>query len=179
MTSSLLDTLRWQFGLTWKLAEWHLPALTDEACLWEPGPGSWTVRRAADGQWRPDWAVPEPDPAPPVTIGWLTWHMTWWWSGVLAALHDETPPARSDVLWPGGADAVRRRLETLSAEWASALSGLDDADLDRPIAYPWPEPRPLSLALAWANSELMKNVAEIGFVRDLFEAFRRKNAGHG
>jgi hypothetical protein len=43
-------------------------------------------------------------------------------------------------------------------------------DLARPLAYPWPEPRPLRLALAWANAELMKNVAEIGCVRHLFEA---------
>lgn len=173
MTSSQLQTLSWQFRLTWKLAsEVHLPALTDEACLWEPAPGSWNVRHSADGLWRPDWVVPEPDPAPTVTIGWLTGHIVWWWSGLLAAIHDETPAAHDEVYWPGSAAAVRHRLETLATAWSEQLSELDDCDLDRPFAYPWQEPRPLRLALAWANSELMKNVAEIGYARHLFEASR-------
>ncbi len=55
--STQLQTLQWQFRLTWRLAaEWNLRGLTDEACLWEPMPGSWTVRQAPDGSWRPDWA---------------------------------------------------------------------------------------------------------------------------
>lgn len=172
IASSQLQTLRWQFGLTWRLAGVHLPALTDAACLWEPAPGSWTVRQSADGEWRPDWVEPEPDPAPPVTIGWLTWHLTWWWSGLQAAVRNETPAAHDKVAWPGSADAVVQRLETLSAEWADVLNGLEDNDLERPFTYPWHEPRPLRLALAWANSELMKNVAEIGCIRHLFEASR-------
>ncbi len=171
MSSSHLETLRWQFRLTWKLAaDVHLPALTDEACLWEPAHGSWTVRQSADGRWRPDWADAEPDPPPPTTIAWLTWHLIWWWSGLLAAVRAETPAAHHEVDWPGSADAVVRRLEVLSSEWSDVLSRLDDGDLERPLAYPWREPRPLRLALAWANSELMKNVAEIGYVRLLFEA---------
>ena len=32
------------------------------------------------GVWRPDWAEAEPDPIPVPTIGWLTWHIDWWWS---------------------------------------------------------------------------------------------------
>lgn len=168
-----LETLRWQFGLTWRLAEVHLPALTDEACFWEPAPGAWTVRQSADGGWRPDWEVPEPDPAPPVTIGWLTWHLIWWWSALLAAIRNEPTIPRDEVLWPGSASAAVGRLRRLAAEWTELLSAFDEGDLERPLAYPWPEPRPLSLAIAWANSELMKNVAEIGAVRHIFVASRR------
>jgi hypothetical protein len=177
MSSSQLETLRWQFRLTWKLAaEVHLPALTDEACLWEPAPGSWTVRRSSDGRWHPDWADTEPDPAPPTTIGWVTWHLIWWWSGLLAALRNETPPAHGEVDWPGSAHAVVRRLESLSTEWSEVLSRLGDIDLERPLAYPWRDARPLRLAIAWANSELMKNVAELGHLRHLFEAWHRRRA---
>ncbi|SDX68728.1 hypothetical protein SAMN05661080_00847 [Modestobacter sp. DSM 44400] len=43
-------------------------------------------------------------------------------------------------------------------------------DLDRPFAFPWPEPRPFVFAAAWANSELMKNVAEIGVIRHQYLA---------
>lgn len=173
MSSTELDTLRWQFRLCWRLAEVHLPALTDELCLWEPAPGSWTVRRSVDGDWRPDWSDPEPSPPPPATIGWLTWQIVWWWSGVLAAVRGEVPAAHDEVMWPGTAGAVVGRIDELSAEWLEVLSRLSDSDLERPIAYPWAEPRPLRLAIAWANSELMKNIAEIGCIRHLFAALRR------
>jgi hypothetical protein len=174
MTSSQVDTLRWQFGLTWKLTEFYLPALTDNACLWEPTPGGWNVRLSPDGTWRPDWVAPEPDPAPTVTIGWLTWHIIWWWSGLFSALRDETPAPRETIFWPGSAEAVRQQLVALSEGWTDVLSGLEDNDLSRPFTYPWTEPRPLSYAVAWCNSELMKNVAEIGYVLRLFESSRRQ-----
>src|SRR5215472_3006027 len=92
-----IHTLTWQFELAWKLAQHHLPKLTDEACLWEPAPGSWTVRKSVDGQWRPDWSDAEPDPAPPVTIAWLTWQMIWWWSSALTATFTHPLPARESI----------------------------------------------------------------------------------
>jgi hypothetical protein len=166
-----LQTLQWQFQLSWRLfAEVYLPTLTDEACLWEPAPDSWTVRLCSDGKWHPDWVVPEPDPAPPVTIAWLSWHMLWWWSGMLAAIHHEKPPNHNEITWPGSAAAVTQRLETLATQWSEELARLCDEDLEKPLAYPWSEPRPLRVALAWTNSELMKNVAEIGILYHIFGA---------
>ena len=172
MTSSQLETLQWQFGLAWRLAGYHLPALTDAACLWEPAPNSWSVRPSPDGKWRPDWADAEPDPAPATTIGWLTWHLIWWWSGASRAVRRQASVPRESVFWPGSADGVRQSLEALSREWSAMLDGLTDADLEQPFAHPWTEPRPFRIALAWANAELMKNVAEIGAVRHLYEAMR-------
>jgi len=167
----LIETLRWQFQLTWKLASaWTLPNLTTKQCLWEPAPGCWTVRQLEDGVWHPDWAEPEPTPAPPVTIGWLTWQIIWWWSGVQSAFQGKIPPAYHEVSWPGSAEAVLVQLESLAADWTELLATLTDPDLERALAYPWTEPRPLRLALAWANSELMKNIAEIGYIRHLYDA---------
>jgi len=100
---SRLGLLRWQLYLCWSLAEYHLSALTDELCRWEPAPGSWTVRRGADGQWRPDWVEPEPDPAPGVTVGWISWHIGWWWSATLDHAAGRTPQPRENVFWPGSA----------------------------------------------------------------------------
>lgn len=163
------ETLRWQFALTWRLAEHHLPALTDEACLWAPVANAWSVRQDADGKWRPDWADVEPDPAPAVTIGWLTWHLIWWWSSAISAVRNESVAPRESVLWPGSAAAVRALLHDLSEQWRAFLNGLPEQALENPIAYPWREARPLRIAIAWANAELMKNVAEIGVVRHLYE----------
>ena len=169
-----LTVIRWQFDMTWMLASRaHLPHLTDEACLWKPAAGSWTVAPDDEGQWRPDWSDEEPGPAPPVTIGWLSWHLIWWWSELLDRLQGSEPAARETVLWPGSADAVRARLNDLHQAWTQFTGGLDDAALDRPFAHPWPEKRPLIYALTWANTELMKNVAEIGLVRHQYEAAHR------
>ncbi len=168
--SNDLPILRMQFDLACKLADYHLARLTDAACLWEPGPGSWTVRRGADGIWRPDWSDVEPDPAPPVTIGWLSWHLFWWWRGAIAAVREAPRVRRGDVVWPGSADSVRTEFAKISNDWRALLSSLSDDDLARPLTFLWPEPRPLWNTLAWVNMELMKNVAEIGIVRHLHEA---------
>jgi hypothetical protein len=165
-----LELLRWQLRLAWSLADVHLPALTDEMCRWLPAPGAWTVHRREDGRWVPDWAEPEPDPAPPASIGWLTWHLGWWWSALIGHTQGTAVPPRAEVDWPGDAAATARWLTDLHATWSRLLDDLDEEAADRPVAFPWPEPRPLALAVAWANQELMKNVAEIGAVRHLHAA---------
>ena len=165
-----VKTFTWQFELIWKLAQYHLPKLTDEASLWEPAATCWTVRKSVDGQWRPDWSDAEPDPAPAVTIGWLTWHLVWWWSSALAAARNEPVPERTSILWPGTVKATVERLEHLAQDWRTLLTQLTEPDLAQPVAYPWPQPRPLRLLLAWTNVELAKNIAEIGYARHLYEA---------
>jgi len=169
-----LKTLKWQFGLTWQLANYHIPELTDQMCFWEPVPGCWSVRKSADGRWLPDWSDKEPDPPPVVTIGWLTWHLYWWWSSLLAKVKEEEPVPRNEVTWPGSAEAVVTELHELSGKWTEFLDRLNPSDLEKPFEYPWPEPRPLRIALAWANSELMKNTAEIGTIHHLYKAIHNR-----
>lgn len=176
--ADFLNTLRWQYELTWRLAELHLSKLSDEACLWSPRPDSWTVHQGPDGRWHPDWADKEPDPLPTTSIAWLTWHLLWWWSGLLAAVKGERPVKHDEIPWPGNSQSTVTRLRALSAEWDRMLAAMHEGDLDRPLAFPWHEPRPLRLAVAWANCELMKNVAEIGSMRLLFEASRPDTLSH-
>lgn len=171
--SSRLGVLRWQLQLTWSLAQYHLPALTDEACFWEPAPGSWAVRRSADGRWHPDWADVEPDPPLGVSIGWITWHVGWWWSAALDHAAGRQPPARESVLWPGSAAAAVAWISDLHRDWTSFLDGCTEDDLEQPFPFPWAQPRPLAVAAAWVNAELMKNVAELGVLRLTWDALGR------
>jgi hypothetical protein len=172
MTDQALDALRWQFDMTWKLAgAWHLPGLTDDMCLWEPAPHAWTVR-LKDGAWTPDWADAEPDPVPTTSIAWIGWHLAWWWSEALARAEGSPSPGRDGVRWPGSAEAMRDQLAGLAARWRALLDGLEAEALTRPSTFPWSEPRPLAMTVAWVNAELMKNVAEIGAVRRLYLARR-------
>ncbi|HEX3651480.1 MAG TPA: DinB family protein [Rhizomicrobium sp.] len=133
--------------------------------------GSWTVRETG-GTWRPDWSETEPDPVPPVTIGWLTRHVIRWWSGVLAAIARSSRSCANRFCGRVAQNARSKRLNALSEQWREILSRLEESDLEQPLAYPWAEPRPLRIAVAWVASELMKNIAEIGMVRHLFESQR-------
>lgn len=167
MSDSRHELLTWQFELTWALAENHLDALREDDVLAEFAPSHWTVRPDADGVWHPDWAETEPDPVPVPTIGWLTWHIDWWWSTALDQVSGCDLRSRESVRWPGTGAAAVERLRQLRADWLTALTALTDADLDAPVAYPWPADAGLTVAhlAAWVNAELMKNIAEIGQLR--------------
>ncbi|MFD4828284.1 DinB family protein [Streptomyces uncialis] len=159
--------LRWQFDLTWSLFEYHLERLESADFLAEPAAHVWTVRPTADGTWAPDWADTEPDPVPVPTIGWLTWHIDWWWSTALDHVRGRAPRDRTTVIWPGDGAAAVARLRSLRDEWTAHLDTLTDGDLDAAAPSLWhadPDHKVAHL-LAWVNAELMKNVTEIGQLR--------------
>jgi hypothetical protein len=168
------DLLRWQFDLTWALTELHLDRLAPEDFLWEPAPLCWTLRPGPDGRWTPDFAETEPDPVPVPTIGWVTWHLGWWWSVAVDHATGREPRDRDAVGWPGPGAPTTDWLRSLHEQWSAALDGLTDADLDGPAPFPWPAGSGMTVAqmLAWANVELMKNTAELGQLRLLRAAGR-------
>jgi len=169
-----LPLLRWQFDLTWSLLELHLADLTDDDCRWEPAPACWSVRPGPDGRWYADWVSPEPDPPPVATIGWVSWHIGWWWTRTLAGLAGTPAPEPQRLPWPGGAAGTVAWLGRLRADWLAVLDRLTEDDLAAPAAYPWRDrpDRTVGHTVAWVNAELMKNTAEIGQLRLL-----RRSAG--
>ncbi|MFI6209346.1 DinB family protein [Streptomyces sp. NPDC051041] len=167
MRESRGDLLRWQFELTWSLFEYHLERLEPGDFLWEPVPHCWTLRRAADGTWVPDWAETEPDPVPVPTIGWVSWHIGWWWSVAIDHVAGRPPRERTGIAWPGPGAPTVEWLRALRTDWLTALGRFTDADLDAAAPFPWSdEPaRTVAHMAAWVNAELMKNVTEIGQLR--------------
>jgi hypothetical protein len=163
----MIGALRRQFDLVWALADLHLAALTEDDFLWQPTALVWTVRPDSSGVWRPDWADTEPDPVPVPTIGWLTWHIEWWWSTTIAHVRDQPPPDRTDVTWPGDGAAAVVRIRALAADWHTLLARLTDVDLARPSSFPWDgdAERTVADTVLWLNIELTKNTAEIGQLR--------------
>lgn len=169
----LLPTLRYQLDVSWSLLSLHLDGLTDEMCLWEPAPGAWTVRPSS-GRWVADLVLPEPDPPPTTTIGWVTWHIGWWWTGAHAHTFGARRGEALDMIehaktvdWPGSAAGAAAWLTRLREQWAQALDGLTEADLAEHVAW---FDKPLGHVIAWANIELMKNAAEVGQLRLLYKA---------
>ncbi|MEV4065634.1 DinB family protein [Nonomuraea dietziae] len=167
MSVSRRDLLRWQFDLTWSLFELHLEQLKPEDFLWEPAPHHWTVRPGGEGAWLPDWDEAELDPVPIPTVGWLSWHIGWWWSVTIDHARGRTPRERVEITWPGDGEAAVAWLRGLREEWLAVLDRLSDTDLDAVAPFPWPADSGMTVAhmLAWVNAELMKNAAEIGQLR--------------
>ncbi|GAA0957420.1 DinB family protein [Kribbella koreensis] len=165
MTSDIQNVLRNQFELTWALFEYHLERLTPDDLLWEPAKLCWTVRPDSIGNWRADWSDSALDPIPVPTIGWLTWHIGWWWSTAAAHARGAVPPDRTAVLWPGDLAKTLGWMRALRDQWSHILE--DITDLTRPAVFPWPPEARRSTAdqFAWVNTELMKNAAEIGQLR--------------
>ncbi|TDD40712.1 DinB family protein [Nonomuraea terrae] len=175
-----LERLRWQLDVSWSLLSLHLKQVTDEEALWEPASNCWSVRRRPDGTWAADWAVPEPEPIPALSIGWVMWHIGFWWSHAHTQCFGK-PDAALDwsqaaalTPWPGDVASAVSWLNECHDQWTTALNSLSETDLDSTGRTGWfaDGSLPLGHVLAWANLELMKNAAEIGAVRHLRNADR-------
>ncbi|MEV6278620.1 DinB family protein [Nocardia sp. NPDC051832] len=167
MDTSCSAVLRWQFDLVWALFEYHLERLETADFLWEPAELCWTLRQDESGVWVPDWADAEPDPIPVPTIGWVSWHIGWWWTVTIDHLRHRPIHDRAEVEWPGPGSAAVDWLRDLRTEWSQLLDQISEADLAAAATFPWPDDPGKSVAhtVAWVNAELMKNAAEIGQLR--------------
>jgi hypothetical protein len=77
---------------------------------------------------------------------------------------------RTDIDWPGSADAVRRWITLLHEQWRAAIEPLRDEDLEGSGRTRWPfQHRPFGDVVAWVNVELTKNAAETGYARFLYQ----------
>lgn len=163
------DCLLRQLDIAWKLCDYHLAGLTTEECLWRPAREGLHVQRDAKGQWLAEWPTRESYETGPPSIAWLTWHLALWWSMVLDHSFGSGTLTRDAVSWPGTADAVRMLLDARYREWRGAIARLDDGDLESTSRTRWPfQDRPFGDVVAWANIELAKNAAEIGYARFLY-----------
>lgn len=169
MANEARDYLSRQFEIAWMLTSYHLDGLSTEECLWRPAQVGLHVHPAPDGTWSADWPEREGYDIGPASIAWLTWHVGFWWSMALDHSFGDGTLTRERVTWPGDAEGVRRWFNALRERWLRALEGLTDDDLRSSSRTRWPfQDRPFGDVLAWANLELMKNAAEIGYARFLY-----------
>lgn len=155
MTDPRRTLLQDQLDISWGFAQEHvLPRLDDDdVLLWEPSAHVCTVRRV-DGRWRADWPDETREPLPEPTVGWLLWHIEWWWEQTLRSVDGLAPVPPEEHAWSGGTAGV------LAAKqgWDRVLA---EAHLDRTVRGLMPQPRPLAGVAAWVTVELTKNLAEI------------------
>lgn len=163
-----------QLETAWKLTSYHLDGLTTEECLWRPARVGLHVYRAPAGQWRADWPDREGYDIGPPSIAWLTWHVGFWWSMALDHSFGDGTLAREQLTWPGSAEGVREWIDRLHTEWQTNIERLTDDDLRSTERTRWPfRDRPFGDVIAWANVELTKNAAEIGYARFLYAVSAR------
>jgi hypothetical protein len=168
------DVLLRQLETAWKLAAHHFEGLTTEECLWRPAAKGLHVRRGEDGHWRAEWPEHEGYEIGPPSIAWTTWHVQFWWSMAIDHAFGEGKLVRHDILWPGSAAAAAECIGRLRDEWVARVSQLTDDEWRSPRRTRWPfRDRPFADVVAWANVELAKNAAEIGYARFLYAARAR------
>lgn len=160
-----------QLQTSWGLLQLHLTDLDDPEVLWRPARVGLHVHRAEGGQWQADWPEREDYGIGPPSIAWLTWHIGFWWSMVQNHSFGDASLQREDVTWPGSADAVREWISGLHDAWVRSVAAVPDEEFGTTARSRWPMPdRPFVDVVAWANVELMKNAAEIGYARFLYGA---------
>jgi hypothetical protein len=155
----------------------RLEGLTDEELLWEPAPGSWTVRKNDDGHTRPtsenSWWNPTADREPPRTIAWSIGHL-----GSGSLIRADWLVGDHELLdvadWPVTASEAISFVRDGLASWRDGLDEMTDADLDTVGRSAFPhglDPQlPLLDIVWWVNKELLWHAAEIWFMRDLYAA---------
>jgi DinB superfamily len=165
-----------------------VPEMTDAEYLWEPVPGSWSVRRHADGpapgatvlvgagEWGRDGGRPHPYPPPFTTIAWRLAHL----SSMLAMRADYTIGGHSmteqGYTLHGDAAGGIAAFGDAAAAWRKALLTADDAALDMVGRSTYPNggdpEEPFIDIVWWVNQELLHHAAEIALLRDLYRSTR-------
>lgn len=167
--TELRDLLVRQFDIAWQLTEYHLTGLTTEECLWRPAARGLHLQQDNAGVWHAEWPDHEGYDLGPPSLGWITWHMLFWWSMTMDHCFGTRTLTREAVHWPGTADAVRDRLSGLREDWLARITALDDQALRDGTNTRWPiQDRPFADVVAWVNIELTKNAAELGYGRFLY-----------
>lgn len=180
----LVTRLHEQLDWHWQAAARpRLDGLTDEEYLWEPAPGTWSVRRSGapaptnvnrplgSGGWTLDYGDPEPDPAPVTSIAWRLAHVTVGVLGARTHSHFGGPPASYESwTYAGTADAALRQLDDAYAAWSAGVRALTPELLTRPVGPaegPWAEAPMIDLVLH-INRECIHHLAEVALLRDLW-----------
>ena len=162
----------------------RLAGLTDEEYLWDPAPGSWSLRPREQvktakafgrGALVAEYEAPTPDPAPMRTIAWLMWHI----SQCCIGRADYTIGSRSlkpdDVDCPATAEAGIAQLRHGLSRWRAVFDEVapdEYAQVGRSTYPQGLDPQlPLADILWWNNREIIHHGAEIAMLRDLY-AFR-------
>jgi hypothetical protein len=175
----MYDQLEWHWRVHFRS---RLEGLGDDEYFWEPVAGCWNVRhvgegtapvQAGSGEFRCDYAFPEPDPPPVTTIAWRLAHIIVGVLGERNHSHFGGPEISYDSFaYAGTAAEALQQLDDGYAGWSAGVLGLDEESMARavgPAEGPFAE-RPMSELVLHINREMIHHGAEIALLRDLYRA---------
>lgn len=159
----------------------RLAGLTDEEYLWEPVPGSWSLRprgteKTAKAFGKGDlvfeYEAPPPEPSPMRTIAWLLWHISW---GCLLRSDytiGDRKLTQADLECEPTAEAAVAQLRHCVGRYRAIFDEVpadEFAQVGR-SSFPWGlDPTlPLRDILWWQNREVIHHSAEVSMLRDLY-----------
>lgn len=160
----------------------RLDGMSDAEYLWEPAPGSWSVRprgtgtapvQAGSGAFTVDFAFPEPDPPPVTTIAWRLAHLVVGVLGERVASHFGGPPdSYEGHEYAGTAQEAVAQLDRAYAAWDAGVRSLGPQGMAAPCG-PAEGPyaaEPMAALVLHINREVIHHGAEIALLRDLYRA---------
>jgi hypothetical protein len=121
--------------------------------------------------WVPDFAMPEPDPAPVTTIAWRLGHVIVGVFGMRNASHFGGPPI--DYMthdWTGHAATALAQLDEHYRRWITGVESMDEHRLAQPVGPaegPYAE-LPYAALVLHINREAIHHLAEVLLLRDLY-----------
>jgi hypothetical protein len=180
LTLKLHEQLDWHWQA---LARPRLVGLSDEEYLWEPAPGTWSVRdrdqespasvtrRMGSGQWVFEYGHPEPDPAPVTSIAWRLAHVVVGVLGIRSANHFGGPAmSHDDWAFAGTAQEGLRQLDEAYAAWSAGVRALTPEALAAPVGPAEGDfaQEPMLTLVLHINREVIHHLAEVALLRDLW-----------
>jgi hypothetical protein len=147
-----------------------LAAVTDAEYLWEPFPSCLSVRKQADGSWKRDLAAPAPAGFEPLTT--IAWRMVDI-AEMLANAADSQFGVRHSE--PDSAEETATkallRVDNSYEQWKRSLEALDEVEFARPVRLSeGHEQRSLAESAVHLNCELIRQSAQVSFMRDMYRA---------
>jgi DinB family protein len=175
--TQLVDQLDWHWTHHLR-PRWE--GLDDAEYFWEPVEGCWSVRRAGEGdapvqagsgEWRCDYAFPEPTPPPVTTIAWRLAHLVVGVFGERCHSHFGGPPiSYDDFAYAGTAAEALAQVDEGYERWIQGVRSLGEEGLQRacgPAEGPFAE-HPMSELVLHIHREAIHHGAEIALLRDLY-----------
>ncbi len=182
-TPEPMAMVRGQLGFSWLMLAERLGEIDDEAYLWEPAPGAWSLRPrdeartespAGLGDWVLEWPR-EGDPNGTRTIAWLIAHLTdvfferWEWT------FGGHKSRRTDLTYSPIASEGVAQLTRWANAWQEGIAGLNDDQVftvGLSQATEIDAQAPFGHLVLHINRELIHHGAEITFLLDLHQALR-------
>ncbi|GIN74196.1 hypothetical protein J14TS2_46710 [Bacillus sp. J14TS2] len=165
-TNALLNNIKFQFSISKQLLEYHLATLEQEEYRWcSPNAGLYIQEKA--GKWHVDLPDSEAYHIGTPSIAWTLWHITFWWEMVLDHSFGEGTLTKEDIKVHEHVESVKNAIHLLMEKWENILDNLKEEDLYSTSysKFPFNNEVEFHQLASWLNLELMKNTAEIGYVR--------------